>query len=330
MKHPLVKYIAAAILVLLSFFILVRGDHLQLFQKVSLLDLLWVVIAALLLFTVSGIKTGIITAHQYNTKLKAPDYVLLPIMIHWWSYVFPVKGGLVFSTLFLKMKYRVKAVAGVSIFVYTYLISIILAGLYGLYYTISNGMIFTPGTLFFLLLVLSPLFIKILHKLLRNIPTGKKPFKEIKAILDEIIENSTLLFSNPGITLYIVLLSIISILGYVIWYRLAANAFGIEGNIDAVVMVAFANILLGIVRLIPGNLGLSEMVSGGTFELMGGTMEQGILIALLIRFSALILTFIIGTAGIIINMKYFSVKSILTMWRKLKESTENRKDPENP
>ncbi len=80
-------------------------------------------------------------------------------------------------------------------------------------------------------------------------------------------------------------------------------------------MMALIMRLSILVRIIPGNLGVQEWFSGGSFYLLGGNLDDGLMIALFIRFSALLITFSVGIIAFIGNMKYFKFKEIRKLWR---------------
>ena len=74
----------------------------------------------------------------------------------------------------------------------------------------------------------------------------------------------------------------------------------------------------GLFRFSPGNLGVSELLSGGLIGLMGENTQEGILIALFSRLSNLILTFTWGLWAVMKNIHYLHIKNFKSLWEQLK------------
>jgi hypothetical protein len=230
---------------------------------------------------------------------------------------------MLYSTFFLKAKYGIKAAHGLSISVYIYLMVVVLAGLLGLYYAISKGFFFSIGTLVCIVCILSPLVIKGIDMILSVLPLEKLLFAEkARHIIHSIISNSTTLWSDLPATAVILMLTLGHICLRIFWFFWIAHVFDMDLPLIALIELALIAQLSIIIRFIPGNIGLNELISGGALTILGGTMGEGILISLFARFSTLVLTFSIGTLSVVVNVQYFNMKSFKTMLWALRKSDQ--------
>ena len=322
MTRKTIAYLLAVIFIFISLFVLIRGDYLSLITKISLGDFFISVIIALSVFFLSGCKIAYLSSSQLGVKLGFIDIVTLPMAMNFWSYVIP-KGGMLYSTFFLKAKYGIKAAHGFSITIYIYIMVVVLAGFFGLYYTISRGFLFSLGALVSVVLILSPFLIKLLDMILGVLPLGKLPFaKNVQGIIHTIISNSTTLWSNVTATTVIFIMTLGHIILRVFWLYWAVHVFEMDVPLIALIELALIAQLSIIIRFIPGNIGLNELISGGALSILGGTMGGGILISLFTRFSTLVLTFTIGSLSVIVNVKHFNMESIKTMFAAIKKSDQ--------
>ena len=322
MTRKTIAYLLAVIFIFISLFVLIRGDYLSLITKISLGDFFISVIIALSVFFLSGCKIAYLSSSQLGVKLGFADIVTLPMAMNFWSYVIP-KGGMLYSTFFLKAKYGIKAAHGFSITVYIYFMMVVLAGFFGLYYTISRGFLFSLGTLVSVVLILSPFIMKLLDMILGVLPLGELPFtKNVQGIIHSIISNSTTLWSNIPATTVIFILTLGHIILRVFWLYWAVHVFEMDVPLIALIELALIAQLSIIIRFIPGNIGLNELISGGALSILGGTMGEGILISLFMRFSTLVLTFTLGTLSVIVNVKHFNMKSLKTMFSAINKSDQ--------
>ena len=198
---------------------------------------------------------------------------------------------------------------------------VVLTGIFGMYHTISRGFLFSFGTLVSVVLILSPLVMKLLDMILGALPLGKFTFtKNVQGIVHSIISNSTTLWSNIPTTTVILIVTLGHIILRVFWFYWAVHVFEMDVPLMALIGLALIAQLSLIVRIIPGNVGLNELISGGALSILGGTMGGGILISLFTRFSTLALTSTIGTLSVIVNVKHFNMKSLKTMFAAIKKS----------
>ena len=117
-----------------------------------------------------------------------------------------------------------------------------------------------------------------------------------------------LLFTVASLMVFIFLLIYITIV------------FNIHTGVNKIVMFALMMRLSTLVRLVPGNLGVQELFSGGAFYIIGGNLNDGLAIALFVRFLSIVLTFTIGTLGIVVNLNHFKMRELKKMWAESMQS----------
>jgi len=295
-----------------------RNNYQDVIQAITWQDLGVAVAINILLSFVSGCRIAYLTGSIYKTRLRLVDYLAIPLLIKFWGYLIPMKGGLVFSTLFLKMKYNIKAAQGVSLALYSYLISVVLAGIWGLYYSVTKGMLISLFSVISILFILSPLLLTLSARLLSAFSPQAPAFQEIKKILLSINKNCATLSRNLASTFIVASLTVGHILARVLLYYWAARACQIPISFAALLAMSFMITFTTIFRLIPGNLGVDELLGGSAAALFGSSMANGITIVLFVRFVHVLLAFGLGPILTAQNMKYFKAATLRSMWDRIK------------
>ena len=114
-------------------------------------------------------------------------------------------------------------------------------------------------------------------------------------------------------------ITVVGIALYVFFIFWTTYVLHIETSLDKVVIFALMMRLSVFVRVVPGNIGVQELFSGGTFYMVGGNVTDGLAIALFVRFFSLLLTLPLGVIGIAVNMNYFKMKNIRKLWEDLRD-----------
>lgn len=133
-----------------------------------------------------------------------------------------------------------------------------------------------------------------------------------------VLNNLFSLFSDVKTLFIILLLSVVGNAIRVLWFWFSARAIGFEFSFQAIIILSVITEISSIIRFLPGNLGLNEVIFGSTNYILGNSTSEGILFALFIRVSILFVTFTLGLIIVICNLKYFKVKDIKSLWRNIK------------
>lgn len=321
MKKTSLKYVLSIFLLIVAVSIVLKTDSAEILTQISFPGLAIVVFVSFLVYASRGVMVGYLTAKRFDTRLGAVDMITLPVAMNFWSLIIPIRGGMLYQIFFLKMKYQIAAVKGMSITIYTYLLTMVITGIFGLYFSIAAGRAFSAGTLVSVVLILSPLNIVILNRVLKLFKFKSAVFlKNIKELVDLTVANSNSLLSDIRTTLAIIGFTLGTIFLRIVQYYCAARAFNMDVSVAAIVLLSLINTLVIVFSFTPSNIGVNELFSGGVFVVLGGTASQGILIGLLIQVSCLILTLSIGWWSTIKNMRYFDIDGMKSMWSALKKN----------
>lgn len=315
MKNSSLRYIFSIILVIYTVFLLKNKDYFSLLNNVTLLEIITSTLIAFIIFAISGCINGFLTFKQYNTKLNLWDVLLLPLMMNFWNFIIPVKGGLIYFISFLKSKYHLRIVKGTSLAIYTQLICLSLIGFLSIIYLVYSNQIMLPVTIVALCLLFSPLLLKTFGLFINKINFKSSKISKLKEFADLIVNESNLPWNNFKTTSVILILNLLRLIYRALWFYWATITFNLNISLTSVFILTLAMELARFLRFSPGNLGIDELLAGGIFYVVGENTETGILIALYTRFSALILTFSLGLFGVLFNMKYFQLKGIKTLWQ---------------
>ncbi len=323
MKDAL-RYVLAVFLFIIALWILTRDQYLELLKDLSFADIVISLILCLFVFTASGLKIWFVLLKQYHLRISLIDVVALPILMSLWSYILPFKGGLLYGILFLKSKYQVKAARGISISVYTYLISLVVVGLLGFYYCLKYNSL--PSVMIMsLLFVMSPFLIRIFHNLFKKLAFSPSSFLgKIQHWTNTIMEEVRISWDNTPTTLISSLISLTHLSLRSLWYYWTAIIFHIDISVLAIVAMALLTELALIIRITPGNLGVNELLSGGLLTLLGETMAEGILISVFIRFSTFVIMFTIGAGALLANLSHFEMKNLRSLFQTLKHQVTEK------
>jgi uncharacterized membrane protein YbhN (UPF0104 family) len=98
-----------------------------------------------------------------------------------------------------------------------------------------------------------------------------------------------------------------------LWYQQTASMLGLETSFLPMLLMALILRILLQLPMLPGNLGVQEVMIGVVFTTAGFSVDQGLLIALIIRLVSLLLAATIGMAGLYSNLKTMNVQSVRSL-----------------
>lgn len=310
------------LLILAAIAIICQDNSILLFKRISLVDLLVAIVISFLLYAVTGYAMGFLISKQYQIKMNPLDILTLPLMMTFWGLVVPIRGGLLYAAFFLKSKYKLKAVEGLSVPIYIQMLSFVLMGAVGIIYLVAQNRLFSFPTLVVSCLLFSPLILKLANAVFQKLPLTQWEFlKKIKTLINSVVIHSSLPWSDMKTNSLVGLLLLSRFFLRAIRYYWATLVFGIEVSFWALVILTFAIETADIMLRTPGgNLGLNELISGGIVNILGEETQEGILIALFSRLSNLLLIFTAGLWAVIVNMRHFQIDNFKSLWAKIKTS----------
>ena len=316
----LFRLLSGLVLLAITVFYLYKHIDLRIIKNISIIDILISSVFAFIIFAMSGLLYRLLL-HSKEIYISLFDTLTLPIAMNFWSYIIPLKGGGAYFIFFLKNKYKANYSSSVAITAYCYLVTIIITGMSGIFFYCTNDtlpltfLVFSICFLFSPLgLVLWPFFYKRRPQLLKRAQINRLIhwFDNTYLSLVELLKNHKLSAS-------IVVISTIRFLVLTTWFYWLMNTLSIETSTTKAFLLVMTMELTAIFKLIPGNLGVNELVTGGVMATIGGAAHEGILLAATYRISALSLTFTVGLISSIYNLKYFHISRISDLKKNILE-----------
>ncbi|MEQ9063005.1 MAG: lysylphosphatidylglycerol synthase domain-containing protein [Vicingaceae bacterium] len=312
-------FIALSLLGWVAWIILSEKEAILLLNRLTVGNIGVSILIAAILYFINGEQIRFLVKRSSGIVMKRSDSLILPASMNLWSYIFPVRGGLLFSMFYIKTKYNVKLSQGFSIGLFTFILSTSIAGGFGLYLGITNNQIISYFSLISLLLLLSPVFTFLSSGLLKKLLSIELGFfNTIMKIVHKTLSEFNEHIKDVRSTAFIVGSIFLSISVYIFWVYWAVNSFGMNLKMTSVILLAIVLRLSVIARFIPGNLGVQELLSGAAFQIVGENPMNGILVALFIRLCALSLGIAFGIYSFIANIEEFKSFSFTELWVKFK------------
>ena len=255
----------------------VVGD-LKLLKDLTFADAAALFVLSLVAYAGNGLEYYLIGS-RIGFKMDRRDILLLPMAMNLSGTLLPVQGAMVYQVFFFKRKYGISLSHGFAVAGFLYLLTMTIGGIVG----ICVGLFFRSSSWLFLLVsivfaVSAPLAILALaccRRIHIGIAVADRICGFIRAVLEgiaEILKDLRLVALMTGIYL-LRLLSMIAI------FSLIAGRLGYKVGFWALLLLNLWNLLSLILKITPNNLGISQLVSGAMFAMIGLPQEQGMTIS---------------------------------------------------
>lgn len=312
-------------IVIIIWWVFQDENHARLILQISLIDFIISTFLIFFIFFINGCMTYYLVRRENHISLKLVDVALLPIMQRLIGYIFPFRGGLAFSVLFLKMKYRIKLTIGISIGMFTFLIILQLSALYALCYSFHHGHLFsviTPVSLFVLFL---PHTLGFWGAALNKLQFKHGVFLQAtKILVQDLIITQKKFYRDWRLSGITYGLTVLNIFVYTLWFFWSTRVIlNIEISTVYLVGIVLAMKFSLILNFLPGNLGVQEFITGSAFYLFNGNLTEGFILALFFRLSVIVLIGSIGILGLLHNIRYFNMSEIKEIWNTLRQTDPN-------
>lgn len=320
MKSSFRYYFITLIIIIIVIYYLIDRDYISYLKNISLLNYCVSCLIALLIYCTSGFQYFFFQKKN-ERHFDLYDIGLIPIVSNLWSFIIPFQGSLLFSTLYLKSKYKLSITNSFSINIYLYLLTVVFAGATGLLFAGVNDMLCSWFGIISLALLLSPCFILFCYFILnRYKPVFQNRF--LTFISDTILSISTnisKLLSDKSYTFKVLMLHITRTLLCVIWFQWIAYSLGLSVSFHAILLLSLLMDVSLIIKLTPDNLGVAQVFSGILMASAGLEPHIGVLISLFSSITAMSIIFTIGIAGNYYCMKQLNIPSVKQMFNDLKK-----------
>ncbi|MFT4713967.1 MAG: uncharacterized membrane protein YbhN (UPF0104 family) [Candidatus Azotimanducaceae bacterium] len=277
---------------------------------------------AIAFFVSFGMTMRVSFRQQYKLHLAPSDVITLPIMMHLFTYIIPIKGGLLFQVFYIRHKYKLELSKSFSLGITTFMVSVFLTVVIGLGLSLQlqlNTDILPSvfGIIGFGLVTL-PIILWLLPK--QSAHFEGTIYKLLRFLID--LRNELLSqIKNLRLVTGLLLTGLISILIQSLWFWQSATVLGIEADLNLVILVVLILRIILLVRLLPGNLGIQELMIGGVFLMAGFSIEEGLAVALLTRLVSVFLAATIGLIGLYSNLQYYESRKLSALTKTVAKTT---------
>ncbi|MCB9203363.1 MAG: flippase-like domain-containing protein [Flavobacteriales bacterium] len=296
-------------------------DILGILQGITFAELIEVLLLGLVFHLSFGVIMWVGFLLHYKLKLKPIEILTLPMMMHLFLYLMPMKGGMLFQVFYTKHKYNLDLSKGFSLGMTVFFNSIFLTvflGL-GLAYLIPVESVELRATILAMGIGLLGLVFG-LKLIPSNLKTGSGIITslvnfllKVRVQLEDQVKNMKLFFG-------LLITTFISVTVQTYWIWITAQTMGIyTGFAPMYLMVLILRIIL-LIRILPGNLGIQEVMIGAVFAAAGFNLEDGLLLGVITRLISVFWTAIIGLPALYSNLKYFNSVSLRGLIQKVGRS----------
>lgn len=294
LKKILKNFVLPVILTVVVFLILkklfLKKELINYIGTLTLREHLISSIFMLIGFAFTGIQLRNVFSKSVSVKLSWFDTLTLPITQNLWGYIIPFQGSFLYSTFFLKSKYKINFKSSFSAYFIIIVASLFLGGITGITYLLANNGSFNQG-IFFIFFIAFPGFPFFGKKCLisLNLSNGSKLFKFQQYFLN-IMEDIVMLLKNKKFLINIFIIDICYVVTYASWSFWISEVLGYDIPFIFFLSLGFLMKLHSFTKLTPGNVGVIQLLVGGYFSLFNLNFELGVIISLI----QLVTTFLFG------------------------------------
>ncbi len=251
--------------------------------------LILLVIQVLLLVT-NGLFLKALTL-KFNIHLKMMEWFGLAAVTTMGNYVTPFSGGLLFRATYLKHQHSFSFTKFVTLIYANYLINFWVIGIIG---ALSILLVDPTGTnrmvlLFFLMVVL-------ILSIIILLPVKKIPGKsKLNRMINSSIDGWLLIKRDKKLLTQLISYTLANIILNTLAFWVACGALGFTISLFASVIISLVAAFSIVIKITPANLGIHEAIIGFAAPLIGIGAGEGLMTALVIRGTGIIVIFSLGT-----------------------------------
>ena len=270
-------------------------------------------------YLIGGIELRLLYSRVSKIKLSAYDTATLPFVINLWGFIIPFQGSFFYMLAYILSKYKKGITESIRVYLISFSVAMSIAGFAGgLYYFVTD---YKFPLLFFILcclLFINP-FLLYLTGRLSSMYNGKskwmKPFAEK---LSEVVSSESI---DRQLIFFLAGIKIINVILTSLWCWWIVANLHLQLSFMQLILISLLMNIMALVKITPGNLGLSQFASGGIALLVGGTMNDGFLLSSFQYLTIIIAAVILGGIFSFFNMKYFSWQAFKSMMAKKETMT---------
>lgn len=230
-------------------------------------------------------------AKKFEIDLKFVEWFGLSVITTMGNYLTPFSGGLVARAVYLKHQHSFAYARFATLIASNYLVVFWVVGIVGF----STLVIFFPLEEVYLSLALIFLGISFFISMLALLPNIHLPenYRLLK-ILNTSLEGWNVVKNDRRLLAQLVLYTIANILLNGLSFWIAYIALGVQISFYSALLISLIGVFSILLNITPGNLGIQELVVSVSSNLLGAGSGEGLLVALIIRISTMLVVFILG------------------------------------
>ncbi|MFC1975645.1 lysylphosphatidylglycerol synthase domain-containing protein [Chloroflexota bacterium] len=259
-------------------------------SNISLASAFWLIVFRILFLATNGLFLRAFAA-KFDIQLTIKEWVGIPIVTAMGNYVTPFSGGMIARAAYLKYRHAFPYARFATLLASNYLVNFWVVGVIGFLASltfISTSRFFWQIPLFFIVVVggISMLVILPSVKLSWN--------NRLSEVINTSLEGWTLVKNDKLLLVKLVIYSLANILLNGLSFWIAYAALGVYVSFIEALLIGLLAVFSILLNITPGNLGVQEAVVGLSSALLGTGAGHGLLAALLIRSSTMIIVFTLG------------------------------------
>ena len=274
----------------IGFYLSNNQDLLLSLKNIPISYILILLVIQVLLLVTNGLFLKALTL-KFNIHLKMTEWFGLAVVTTMGNYVTPFSGGLLFRATYLKHQHSFSFTKFATLIYANYLINFWSIGVIG---TLSILIVDPTGTnrmvlLFFLMVVLILSIIILLP--VTKIPGNSK----LNRIINSSIDGWLLIKRDKKLLTKLISYTLANIILNTLAFWVACSALGFTISLFASVIISLVAAFSIVIKITPANLGIHEAIIGFSAPLVGIGAGEGLMTALVIRGTGIIVIFLLGT-----------------------------------
>jgi uncharacterized membrane protein YbhN (UPF0104 family) len=289
-RRPFSIIVVLVVIAAIVLYLWTNDELLFSLAKISLRSIFWLILLRFFLFGVNGLFLRTFAA-KFGVHLVPKEWFGLSVITIMGNYLTPFSGGLAARAGYLKLRHKFPYAQFATLLASNYLVNFWVVGIVGiltLLFFVDTAQYYWQIILFFLIVTLS-------ITLLVLFPSVKLSgnYRTIR-MLNTSLEGWSLVKGDNVLLSKLVIYTVINIFLNGLSFWVAYQAIGYSVSFAAAVLVGLLTVFSILLNITPGNLGVSEAVISLSSGALGVGADQGLLVALLLRATTIILAFTLG------------------------------------
>jgi len=273
----------------IAYYLFCHPDLLAVYSNISLIEILGLMLVHVLLLLINGLLLKF-SAQKFSLQLFYWECFGLSVVTAMGNYLTPFSGGMLLRASYMKRRHgfqfaKFVAILGANYLIYFWVISLLGVGVTAWAWTAASVKVLL---IFFLVVWVS-------ISLLALLPVVKFPGSHWLIVSANVMfEGWELMKNDSGLLIQMVVLALANIILSVVSFWFACRALGFSVSFLAAAIVSLVAVFSVVVKVTPANLGVYEAMVCFAAPLVGLTVGEGLIAAILLRGVAIVPVFSLG------------------------------------